>query len=206
VSTNVLLLRHERNEGDRLHPEGVARARKTGAALHAAGIDLAAVVSSPRWRCIETVRWVLEGGSYPLVLEAVDARLGDLALDPVIPRRARERILTRAEALGVAKGKVMLERSPNLRPHFRRRGLEGSAVLLDLVARHAGKTILVCTHGGSRLEPVVCTLAAASLARPPYYFARGGLARLVFEDRVLRHHHYLGVPAELPPAAFLTHC
>lgn len=189
--TRLVFARHEDYDGSGLTAGGAERARATGAILAERGIAIGCARSSPQWRCIQTARLLLEGNRSSIPLARVELRLGDLELDPAVDERKKAALRTRARELGIAKELLVLRDEP-LRPHLRRRGAEGAAALVELVRERPGETLLAVSHGGSRMEPTICTLLGRDVADPPFVFERGSVALLAFDGLDLLSVDYLG--------------
>ena len=195
TKTTVLLMRHEFDNRSGLTGQGILRARSSGATLAAQGISIGRAHSSPRWRCVQTVQEILAGADSPIGLEATEPSLDDIRHDTLVRSDVIDQILDEARVGNTTKEQLFLS-DRRLREDILRRGSESAALVRRLVREHPGETLLVCSHGGSRLEPTICNLIGVELKDTPAFVERGGVVRLDFEESDAPEFKYLGVPAE----------
>ncbi len=189
METLVLFMRHEKNLGNQLKIDGINSARITGSKLKAQGEKLNILISSPQWRCLETIQNLLIGYNEMIPLHKIDYRFGDIKLDPNVDQTIVKNIFAKASAWGVEKEEIYFK-DKAIKNDLLRRGREGLEAILDAVAEHPGKTILICSHGGSRMEPTICSLLEKDISDPPFIFKRGSIAKIVFDGPLLKYVKY----------------
>lgn len=192
METKLYFMRHELIEGKYLTNDGIARARATGVALKKRGLTFDWATTSPQWRCIQTVYNVVQSGEFDIPLGRVDSRLDDLSSDAEIPIETKAFIADCCQQNNNTKKTDVLLGDESLRPHILRRGAEGAEALIDSVRNQPGKNILVCSHGGSRMEPAISILIGQDVSEPPFLFNRGEIAVLHFENLLFQSFEYLG--------------
>ncbi len=191
MTKKIYFIRHELIEHKHLNREGVERARATGNALEKRGIVIDWVASSPQWRCVQTIYHLLWGGKFDIPFGHVDSRLSDLSSDPEITPETKTFIAERCQQENVTKTDVIY-REDSLRDHILRRGVEGAEALNDCVKSQPGKNLLICSHGGSRMEPTISTLIGSDVFEPPFLLERGEIAMLLFDNLSFKSVEYLG--------------
>lgn len=184
MTTTVLFLRHEEHVENRLTPNGIVAAHNLGKGLKAMGISPEVLISSPQWRCIETIQNVMIGYGFMIPLTKIDHRFGDIKLDQHVDPQLVDRILQMAAEEGVEK-EIIYFKDKAIRADLIRRGEEGAKAIFDALSEYRGKTLLICSHGGSRMEPIICALTQQDILNPPFVFKKGSLALLVFNQETL---------------------
>jgi len=152
----ILFIRHAKHKNNILLAEAVEKLVQQGQALKRAGIEIAAAVSSPADRCLATVyatKIGLGAGGYT----HTDDRLGDFKLEnPDLVKKIKEA----AKEAGVPAEKFIFDlaqKDKKMHKIMFLRGIEGAFAVLENAEKYPGKTILVASHGGSRME---CTILA----------------------------------------------
>lgn len=193
METTILLMRHE-SHGEagyikqQLSPVACARARARGMALRQRFPRIGAAHSSPQPRALATVIEFLIGYGQLMPI-TTDVDLGDLSLDlgvnpQTIMQRAKELNMD-AEALCMQPWLVSDEFAKVM---MTRAGM-GAIALKDIAMRHLGNTIVVGSHGGSRMEATILSLRSpsakifADFGKPMEMIAPGAIVRLVIEPQ-----------------------
>ena len=151
--SRTLFARHGNHENQVIVPGDVIRLVERGKALNNAGLTIAKSVSSPLLRCVRSNFLILEGARQNPLLR-VDARLGDLSVEPVIDLAELRRT---AESMGVTPDFLLLS-SPSYSEQMNQRGQEGCSTLNELHWENRRRTILITSHGGARMEVTLLAL------------------------------------------------
>lgn len=195
ATTRVLFGRHEEHEHQVLTLEGMERAVRRGQALRDMGLKLDAMVLSPLPRAVATAIYTTEGWGNADVELHLDPRFGDFKSD----KRADPDILKRLKVMAKERfgneedsslAKCLLE-MPELHEFMLTRAHEGADALQDIAQSFSGKTVLVISHGVSRMEIVLNWLEGARsasevLANPNHLLHRGAIVELTFEGTELK--------------------
>ncbi len=198
-------MRHEKHGGEgcikqQLATDAIQRARERGRKLRERFSKINQVFSSPQPRCLATVIETLIGFGTLIPIET-DDNLGDISID-VDP----EPLKAKAKELGIGVEELCLQPasvSPEFDNIMLNRARMGTIALLSITKKHGGQTVLVCSHGGSRMEASILgikksLLTSAStekfseLGLPKKNFEPGEICRLVIDqDNNLLEEEYL---------------
>lgn len=194
MKTTILFLRHEEHGCDgaikqELPLAARERARARGRTLKKLVPKIDAAYSSPQPRAYDTVVQTLIGHGVLMPIRT-DDRMGDVAMagiDPEPIKAAAKNLGVEVEELCMTPEKV----SPEFVQIMLDRACEGANALREIASRHSGQTIIVGSHGGSRMEAsilglkyqLVASLAESfgELGQPKQMTERGQIVRLVID-------------------------
>lgn len=166
---------------DMLTVEGRYQAFLAGRAFKAAGIVFAAAFSSARVRCLESMTGMLLGVGTPMPVWT-ERELSSLAEDPEFGPDARKALKARAKSLGCDSEELFLT-APEYAAHVVRRGKKAAACVERIAAANMGKTVLLSSHSGGVLEPMIEQLPSANDTR----FTMGGRRFRLGGFAVIKH-------------------
>ncbi|MCH7492703.1 histidine phosphatase family protein [Patescibacteria group bacterium] len=178
----ILFIRHETHTSNFTYSMGVGRLRQQGAALKAAGLSISATISSPADRAL-TAAYETKVGLMQCGYTAIDNRLVDLSMESPdmitkVRAEAEEHNMSPESYLFVICKTDIL-----FRAIMARRGNEGAAVLREASIKYAGKTVLVSSHGGSRIEATIAAmqklLTKDEVAMPKMFLVKGQMVELI---------------------------
>ncbi|MBU1203198.1 histidine phosphatase family protein [Patescibacteria group bacterium] len=181
----VILQRHWPHTANVSRRRYIRLARKIGAMMDY--LPLACAMSSPEPRAIEAAL-AFQNKHTKRVPIRTDDRLGALSgADPELLAQ----IKAGAKSLGVTPETFILE-SVELTDLRKQRGNEGAEAVLEMVDGHMGKTFLVTSHGGSRLELTIAALVGRDQCGYPCQMPEGAICFLSFDDKQnINFEHYL---------------
>lgn len=136
-------------------------------------------ITSPQWRSISTMYFVLQGMKHSVALENLESALGDIRTGkyPFTKSEIKE-IYAMDKKMGTNDAdRYIISKFP---AKMQKRGAEGAAALRKLLLQKDGPIILV-SHGGSRLEAMFQVLNQQPISDFPYYFERNGVALFTYK-------------------------
>lgn len=168
----LVLCRHWPHENNVLKRWAVRLARKIGVGF--SGIKIGLVLSSPEPRAVETaIAFQSRRGQKPARIQT-DDRLGAL------PGEMAAEIKKAAQAAGRAIEPFLLEEEgyQSLRQESGNRGAE---CVIDHLAQNLGQTILVTSHGGGKLEPMIASLTGREQKDYFYKMPMGSICLIIMD-------------------------
>jgi broad specificity phosphatase PhoE len=193
VITVVLLIRHESRQANEeavpincLTDAARKRAFRSGQELAKKGYHITAAYSSPQFRAIETLQYILAGNRAeqgPIPLNGVDEAFGDMFMGAYPYTEYEKRmIIAGAKTAGISPEEYVLT-APEYAAKTAARGKEGANAILRLVEKHPGATIAIASHGGSRIEPIIDCFIPRFNDTPPRIVPPGGTVVLAIKDK-----------------------
>lgn len=157
MKTTILFLRHEEHGVDGTIKQELpmaarerarARGRKLREWVPVPQIDAAYSSPQPRAYCTVVETLIGHGALMPI---RTDDRLGDMAMGGIDPAPLK----AKAKELGIEPEELCLDPykvSEEFAAVMLKRAYEGAQALRDIAAKHPGQTVIVGSHGGSRME------------------------------------------------------
>jgi len=178
--TRLIFERHLKHNKNVVPPEELEKGRSLGRWMAEHGIKIDAAHSSPAGRCLLTILAVLEGAG-KMVDVITEALLVPFANEPGIDVDA---LKAKAKEMGVEAEEAIFDPSLGLQTILNRRKVETAKCLRDIAAQHPGQTVLVCSHGGSRMEIGLDGLLHPDTpaTKPDRFVERGSFVEVIFED------------------------
>lgn len=189
----VLLSRHYKHGvngaiKNQLAPGEAELAQKRGEALASMlsgdGVQVAGAFSSPQPRCIASLIHTMIGMGELLPIHTIQ-ELSDITAEPVVDM---ELLKLKQERLGIASGEeamLRLDIAETMQRNVFKRSKDGSRALLGCSRYYPGKTVLVFSHSGSRIEPSILGLKnrvaknRVDLGMPNRMFKTGEMVELI---------------------------
>lgn len=151
--TRILFTRHGEHRNQVVTNDDRDVLLRMGQALSKAGLKIDRMISSPEPRAVRTGLHILDGADQtPRVF--TKHYLGDISTTHEVDK---VRLKADAKAVGMEAEEYMLT-SPHLSEIMRGRGAEGMTELVTMAADCKGDTLLVPSHGGSRMEVSILSL------------------------------------------------
>ena len=182
--TRILLMRPGPHKDNILTPKAVAMCRATGRALATTGVEINRVCSSPAARAIETALETLHGYG-KMVYFHTDVRLADTAINEAGQTAVKKvkAIMADRELSGeVEMAKILFDSDGEFSDLMTRRGDEGANYLRKINFEHPGKTILVPSHGITRIENTLMRLHGKGIHQPGKLVKTCQIINLVFNS------------------------
>lgn len=182
----VLLIRHEEYEKNITTENAIKRLIRQGQALKRAGIKISNAYSSPADRVIIAVYYTkvgLDAAGYTLTVD----RLADLAsTNPVLVNR----IKSEARKANVPFAEYLFRLCKEVKEiaHLMwQRGHEGAEVIWQMASNKGGQTIIVGSHGGTRIEVIIAALKGNlkedNIEMPKVFVQKGQITELILNVR-----------------------
>ena len=166
--TRFLFMRHGLHVKNVLTDGAIKMCLATGKALAATDIEIHEAWSSPAPRALQTTIHTLRGYG-TMVYIRTDDRLADTAISPenaAAVKNAQEMVkkLKLSGEEGLAQ--VLFDPNGESADLMMRRGEEGAKCLYSIAKKNPVKTVLVASHGISRIENTLMALYAENLDQP----------------------------------------
>ena len=187
--TKVVIICHEGHSGNVLPEDARQRAMLSGKRLAEMGLKADVAVSSPQACALETLLCNLTGmGSIPPI-RTDDSFDGTLPGTPTCHESVLEAMKAEANNAGMTIEEYLL-------------GEEKGWALHVEVLKHPGETIMLCSHGGTTIEPMIRSLDRHHIDQgTDQVFQEGASALLTFGNdpsRSLLNVEYFGNLGKVP--------
>ena len=192
----LIIIRHEKHKNSILSPETVSDCKKRGKKLveelKKRKIPLPNLaICSNRKRSIDTLQSILDGMNINLPISELYEELSDY--------RSGKFPFT-DEEVNQSRVKAAQDNSDDFEPYLlplfpkkvKQRAMESVGVLKKCLQKNKG-TIILCSHGCSRLEGLTSVFQKKPVNKPSFFYERGAIAILTFtNDLKLKNVKYLG--------------
>jgi len=187
---HLILVRHEQHKNNILSEDIILKCKQRGKKLlkelQNKNITLPSLaISSNRPRAMDTLKYMLEGMDLNLPISQTYEELGDYKSGQY-PYTAEE--VENAKQKAIADGKNSEDEYEqylllNFPEKSKLRALESLEIINEVLNKNKG-TIILCSHGCSRLEAITILLEKKEMNNPNFFYERGGIAIVYFDDNL----------------------